>query len=382
MPRPSTPPLASPGSPSAPGCARRSGRSGPARAPGEGSPGPFFGRVGPGPDRRARSGLRGLLGVNEIEERIAGLSGRDSSRTDPDSPLRARGAELLRRSSEVDPEDPTHPAYARILGELAPDEARILRLMEESGPQATVDVRTWRPLDVGSRVVAPGLSMIGRQPGSATRARSRLPQQPQPAGPGLVLTRAGRLRSAYQVLEAQPDVIDAIKEAGRARVVHRSIALTPFGRDFCEMALPQGEGPTTAEFEALAAGDRRLGATGRPARPGRRTAGTRSCTPRATTRVAAAAMSSIEFVSPGPWRRSAERLRFQAWRVGPSVRVDPVAQPREPDRQRARRSRRCPAAPPQGRRTRARSRPAAESRSRSRRRGRRRRRRSPRRRRR
>ena len=43
---------------------------------------------------------------------------------------------------------------------------------------------------------------------------------------------------AYQVLEAQPDVMDAIKRAPRAKTIQRSIDLTPFGRDFCEVCLP------------------------------------------------------------------------------------------------------------------------------------------------
>jgi hypothetical protein len=203
----------------------------------------------------ARSGLRGLLGVSDIEDRIAGLMSGKASPSERTA-LREQGAELLRRSSEVEPDEVAHPAYARILSELAPDEARILRLMEESGPQATVDVRTWRPLDVGSRVVAPGLSMIGRHAG--VRHADRIPAYLNNLNRlGLVwFTREPvESRSAYQVLEAQPDVIEAIKQAGRARVVHRSIQLTPFGRDFCETALPEDAGPTTGEFEALAAAD-------------------------------------------------------------------------------------------------------------------------------
>jgi hypothetical protein len=42
----------------------------------------------------------------------------------------------------------------------------------------------------------------------------------------------------YQVLEAQPEALTAIKRAGRARVVRRSVHLTPFGADFCEVCLP------------------------------------------------------------------------------------------------------------------------------------------------
>jgi hypothetical protein len=43
---------------------------------------------------------------------------------------------------------------------------------------------------------------------------------------------------SYQVLEAQPEVDAALKSASRTRTVRRSIHLTPFGRDFCELCLP------------------------------------------------------------------------------------------------------------------------------------------------
>jgi hypothetical protein len=53
---------------------------------------------------------------------------------------------------------------------------------------------------------------------------------------------------AYQVLEAQPEVLEATREAGRGRrVVHRSISLTPLGRDFCRTCLPLSD----EEREAL-----------------------------------------------------------------------------------------------------------------------------------
>mgnify|MGYP001424818622 CR=1 FL=1 len=43
---------------------------------------------------------------------------------------------------------------------------------------------------------------------------------------------------AYQVLEAQPEVLQAIKETTRAKTVKRSICLSPFGADFCDVCLP------------------------------------------------------------------------------------------------------------------------------------------------
>src|SRR2546423_8484296 len=81
--------------------------------------------------------------------------------------LRERGAELLRRSAELDLDDEdAHPAYARMLGELAPDEARILRLLVIEGPQPSVDVRTSGPIGMlKDELIAPGLNLIGMEAG-------------------------------------------------------------------------------------------------------------------------------------------------------------------------------------------------------------------------
>jgi len=153
--------------------------------------------------------------------------------------LRARGAELLRRSADVHFVDGTHPAYERILDELTPDEARILRLLVTEGPQPVVDVRTNRPLGIGSELIESGLSMIGRQAGVRRLERTnaylnnlfRL---------GLVWFSPEEVEpDRYQVVEVQPEVQAAMARAGRApKTVRRSIHLTPFGDDFCEACLP------------------------------------------------------------------------------------------------------------------------------------------------
>jgi hypothetical protein len=153
--------------------------------------------------------------------------------------LRARGAELLRRSSDVHFVEDTHPAYERILDELTPDEARILRFLYREGPQPTVDVRTNRPLGIGSELIEAGLSMIGRQAGVRNLDRTnaylnnlfRL---------GLVwFSREEVEPSRYQVVEVQPEVQEAMARAGRApKTIRRSIHLTPFGEDFCTTCLP------------------------------------------------------------------------------------------------------------------------------------------------
>jgi Abortive infection alpha len=152
--------------------------------------------------------------------------------------LRERGAELLAQSADVAQADELHPAYAWILENLAPDEARILRLLATRGPQPAVDVR--RGLPLVSELVAPGLNMIGAEAGCRYPDRvaayldnlNRL---------GLIWFSRETLRdiNLYQVLEAQPEAVAAMREAGRtSRTVRRSIHLTPFGSDFCEACLP------------------------------------------------------------------------------------------------------------------------------------------------
>jgi Abortive infection alpha len=41
----------------------------------------------------------------------------------------------------------------------------------------------------------------------------------------------------YQVLEAQPDVLEALHSVRFPRIVRRSIHLTPFGTNFCQTCL-------------------------------------------------------------------------------------------------------------------------------------------------
>lgn len=160
--------------------------------------------------------------------------------------LRERGEELLHRSRDVWQEERVHPAYGRILDDLAPDEARILLLLLRGGPQPSVDVRTGGPVGrVSSSLVAGGLTMIGG------RAGLRHPEE-VPAylnnlfRLGLVWFSRDQLDDPmeYQVVEAQPDVLEAVHSVRFAKVVRRSIHLTPFGTGFCRSCLVDPEEPT------------------------------------------------------------------------------------------------------------------------------------------
>jgi hypothetical protein len=181
---------------------------------------------------------------------------RDVSRT----ALRERGAELLSRSADVAQREELHPAFARILENLSPDEARILRLCATQGPQPAIDVRKGLPLV--SELVAPGLNMIGAEAGC--RYPGRVPAYLDNLNRlGLIWFSRETLRdiNRYQVLEAQPDAVEAMRDAGRtSRTVRRSIHLTPFGTEFCEVCLPldrprtDGEEPDASDASDPASG--------------------------------------------------------------------------------------------------------------------------------
>jgi hypothetical protein len=174
--------------------------------------------------------------------------------------LQERGAELLRRSADVNLEEDSHPAYARILEDLAPDEARILRLLHEAGPQPSVDVRSGvLPLQSTSELVAAGLNMIGEEAGA--RHLDDIPAYLNNLFRlGLIWFSRERLPDprGYQVLEAQPEVTEALTSASHTRTVRRSINLTPFGRDFCELCL---SGTSAGEPGEPDAGQDRHGAS-------------------------------------------------------------------------------------------------------------------------
>ncbi|CAN5468164.1 DUF4393 domain-containing protein [soil metagenome] len=194
-----------------------------------------------------RDQARDLLGIVDDAGRIVGFQMSDPQTAQvrqleaeavTGKALRARGAALLDASADVAYDEPFHPAYSRILDELAPDEARIVRLLATEGSQPAVDVRTYSPFPGGSELIAPGLNMIGAEAGLhyVDRVNAYLNN----------LSRLGLIwfsrepvpdPMVYQVLEAQPDVIGALSK-GRTKTVRRSIEITPFGQQFAEACIP------------------------------------------------------------------------------------------------------------------------------------------------
>jgi hypothetical protein len=195
--------------------------------------------------------------VRDYARHLLGLADGSDPRETEQAPepahhvtLRERGAELLAQSADVGYEEHTHPAFDHVLDDLAPDEARILRMLHGAGAQPAVDVRESKPLGIAAQLVSEGLSMIGTQAG--VRFLERVPAYLSNLERlGLIWFSREPLEDPlrYQVLEAQPEVLGALRRAGRAKTVRRSIKLTPFGEDFCATCLPTD----TAEIDALAA---------------------------------------------------------------------------------------------------------------------------------
>lgn len=219
------------------------------------SPSEILGDVGD----ELRDYLRRILGVesnaNGDGNGHADPEPVDAEVVDDDRPtiewLQEQARNLLRRSADVYDDDEAHPAYARILQDLAPDEARILRFLCREGPQPAVDVRTAGPLALArSELVAPGLNMIAPAAGvkHPERVKSYLNNLYRL---GLIWFSREPLDDPleYQVLEAQPEVAEAMEEAGRGKTVRRSIHLTDFGDDFCTTVLPDD----TDELQAIQA---------------------------------------------------------------------------------------------------------------------------------
>lgn len=178
--------------------------------------------------------------VRVVAEAVDSVSSSPAPQhAEPVNPLHQAGQDLLRRSRDVWNDEDAHPAYARIISELAPDEGRILMLLLRKGPQATIDVRSGGLVGtLSSSLVKANLNMIGALAGC--RHVDRVPSYLHNLGRlGLIWFSKETLRDPleYQVLEAQPDVAEALRSARRTKVVRRSIHLTPFGEDFCRDGL-------------------------------------------------------------------------------------------------------------------------------------------------
>ena len=194
--------------------------------------------------KEVRDVARDFLGITELDaevREIAPLLSTGMLKAGGSSPeaLRAQGEQLLREAADVGFDEGAHPAFARILTELSPDEARILRLLAIEGHQPMVDIRAHNLIGNGSQLIAQSLNMLG--PKAGLRQRDRVPVYlTNLVRLSLVVLSDEPLESPvqYQVLEAQPEVLSTMRDTVRAKVIRRSVLLTPLGQEFCDVCLP------------------------------------------------------------------------------------------------------------------------------------------------
>ena len=196
--------------------------------------------------KEVREVARDFLGINELDaevQQMAPLLSTGLLKAGGSSPeaLRAQGEQLLRDAADVGFDEGAHPAFARILAELSPDEARILRLLAIEGAQPMVDIRAHNLIGNGSQLIAQSLNMLG--PKAGLRQRKRVPVYlTNLVRCNLIVLADDPLESPmqYQVLEAQPEVLSTTRDTIRAKIIRRSVYLSPLGQEFCDVCLPVG----------------------------------------------------------------------------------------------------------------------------------------------
>jgi hypothetical protein len=183
-----------------------------------------------------RSRLVRALGIDDLAPPAPALTRGEPGRV-PVADLRAQGDELLRRLPDPAPSDREgYPAFARILRELLPDEARILRFMALAGPQPAIDVRTRTRLGTRSELIAGGINLVAQMAGCAQPDRDQ-EYLANLERLGMICFSAEQVEDPrrYSLVEAQPAASAAMSRARKAATVCRSIRMTRFGLEFCDV---------------------------------------------------------------------------------------------------------------------------------------------------
>lgn len=187
--------------------------------------------------------------LEELERILAGERPASGDGAEPEpvteQALRERFHALLERSREpAPPDDEPHPAFARIVDALSPDEARIIVLLCEEGPQPIVAVRAAPLIGRGAQTVLENVSLVGEQAGCHRPERTpayvdnlcRL---------GVTERHDGELvgNEDYEVLASRREVTEAEDEVQeernqRASVDRGQLRLTRLGQLLCEVCLP------------------------------------------------------------------------------------------------------------------------------------------------
>lgn len=153
--------------------------------------------------------------------------------------LEERGAALLEQSAEIGRDESLHPSFPLILDQLAPDEARILRLLATEGPQCALDIYDRQYIPFRLRLVAENLTMLGTDAGCRNKLRTALYlQNLRRLGLLQVVDEPVETLKSYQILESQAHIEQARERAKRPKMVYKRVELTDLGVEFCEQCFP------------------------------------------------------------------------------------------------------------------------------------------------
>lgn len=204
--------------------------------------------------------LRQALEIPELRQAVAMLEAQgatsatvhrvlDAAELDVDDRDRLRRgfAALLEQSLDPGAEAQPHPAFRRILAQLSPDEARILRLFRADGPQAVMDVVAARSSIARSgTTVASNLTRVGEHAGCLEPEHGTLYlENLERLGLVDVDDEAIEGHDDYELIEVGAAYQDAAREAARAgqrvRGVRRTARLTALGRELLAIVLPEAD---------------------------------------------------------------------------------------------------------------------------------------------
>lgn len=183
------------------------------------------------------------------------IDGNASSKTDEPIVLVAKPAEdslhnklngLLDRALDQDTQTSQNELYHHLLNQLVPDEARILGALSDGSPSPMVNVHGWTRSKAQSGSVLANAALIGR-----TANVSLIAQTPQYVTHlmSLGLVKAGpedpALKTDYEILLAEPLVIDAVNEASMgpipARVDRFTLTISELGSSLWAAAEDTGK---------------------------------------------------------------------------------------------------------------------------------------------
>lgn len=153
--------------------------------------------------------------------------------------LRSGMAELLNRSVNIDAAGAASHLYSTILGQLLPDEARILAALADGKPRPAVDIVLRGPLGGGRGTVLRNASTVGRSAGvSAPEYVPMYVTRLSIMGLVDIGEEDADLAEQYDILLTDQQVRQAEQRGNRVKIVRHAVLLSELGHRFWQAADP------------------------------------------------------------------------------------------------------------------------------------------------